>query len=242
MSTATESTAATAGLRGVVAAQSAIGDVNGEQGILIYQGYDIHDLAEHSTFEEVIFLLWNGRLPKADELADLKAQISANYEAPAAVIELMKQFPKEAEPMDVLRTSVSMLDFYDSEGHGTDREHALKAAIKLTAQIGTLVTAWERIRTGQEIVAPDKSLSIAEHFLYTLRGKKSGSRRSQNVRHRAHPARRPRAQRFDLYDARHCRNSRRRLRRGDGRHRGSFGTAARRREHQRHENAHRDRR
>src|SRR3954451_20079372 len=104
MSTATESTAATAGLRGVVAAQSAIGDVNGEQGILIYHGYDIHDLAEHSTFEEVIFLLWNGRLPKADELADLKAQISANYEAPVAVIELMKQFPKEAEPMDVLRT------------------------------------------------------------------------------------------------------------------------------------------
>src|SRR5215213_8671640 len=95
-------TAASAGLRGVVAAQSAIGDVNGEQGILIYQGYDIHDLAEHSTFEEVIFLLWNGRLPKADELADLKAQISANYEAPSEVIELMKLFPKDGDPMDVL--------------------------------------------------------------------------------------------------------------------------------------------
>jgi len=173
MSTATESTAATAGLRGVVAAQSAIGDVNGEQGILIYQGYDIHDLAEHSTFEEVVFLLWNGRLPEREELTDLKARISANYEAPAEVIELMKQFPKTAEPMDVLRTSVSMLDFYDSEGHGTDREHALQAAIKLTAQIGTLVTAWERIRNGQEIVAPDKSLNIAEHFLYTLRGTKA---------------------------------------------------------------------
>src|SRR5215213_1003923 len=173
MSTATESTAATAGLRGVVAAQSAIGDVNGEQGILIYQGYDIHDLAEHSTFEEVIFLLWNGRLPKGDELADLKSQISANYEAPAEVIEMMKQFPKTAEPMDVLRTSVSMLDFYDSEGHGTDREHALKAAIKLTAQIGTLVTAWERIRSGKDIVAPDQSLSIAENFLYMFHGKKA---------------------------------------------------------------------
>ena len=173
MSTATESTAATAGLRGVVAAQSAIGDVNGEQGILIYQGYDIHDLAEHSTFEEVIFLLWNGRLPKADELADLKAQFQANYEAPAEVIEMMRNFPKTAEPMDVLRTSVSMLDFYDTEGHGTDREHAMKAAIKLTAQIGTLVTAWERIRTDKEIIAPDKSLSIAENFLYTLRGEKA---------------------------------------------------------------------
>ncbi len=173
MSTATESSAATAGLRGVVAAQSAIGDVNGEQGILIYQGYDIHDLAENSTFEEVIFLLWNGRLPKRDELEDLQSQIRANYEAPSEVIELMKQFPKTADPMDVLRTSVSMLDFYDAEGHGTDREHALKASIKLTAQIGTLVTAWERIRTGKEIVAPDKSLSIAENFLYTLRGEKA---------------------------------------------------------------------
>ena len=172
MTTATESTAATAGLRGVVAAQSAISDVNGEQGILIYQGYGIHDLAENSTFEEVIFLLWNGRLPKKDELEDLQNKLRANYEAPPQVIEMMRQFPKEADPMDVLRTSVSMLDFYDTEGHDTDREHAINASIKLTAQIGTLVTAWERIRNGQDVIAPDKSLSIAEHFLYTLRGEK----------------------------------------------------------------------
>jgi len=173
MSTATESTAATAGLRGVVAAQSAIGDVNGEQGILIYQGYDIHDLAEHSTFEEVIFLLWNGRLPKADELADLKAKISENYEAPPEVIELMKLFPKDGDPMDVLRTAVSALDFYDQGAHDTTREGAMTAAIKLTAQIGTLVAAWERIRSGKDILAPDKSLSIAENFLYMFHGKKA---------------------------------------------------------------------
>ncbi len=173
MSTATESTAATAGLRGVVAAQSAIGDVNGEQGILIYQGYDIHDLAEHSTFEEVIFLLWNGRLPKSDELADFKAKISSNYEAPAQVIELMKLFPKDGDPMDVLRTAVSALDFYDEGAHDTTRDGAMTAAIKLTAQIGTLVAVWERIRTGKEIIAPDKSLSIAENFLYMFHGKKA---------------------------------------------------------------------
>ncbi|MET0753588.1 MAG: citrate synthase [Pyrinomonadaceae bacterium] len=172
MSTATEPTAATAGLRGVVAASSAISDVNGEQGILIYQGYDIHDLAENSTFEEVVFLLWNARLPKKDELEDLQSQLRANYNAPTEVIELMKQFPKDSDPMDVLRTSVSMLDFYDSEGHGTDREHALKASIKLTAQIGTLVAAWERIRSGKDIIAPDSSLSIAENFLYMMRGEK----------------------------------------------------------------------
>ncbi len=173
MSTETTAAAASEGLRGVVAAQSAIGDVNGEQGILIYQGYNIHDLAEHSTFEEVIFLLWNSRLPKADELSALTADIRANYEAPVAVIELLKQFPKTADPMDVLRTSVSSLDFYDDNGHGTDRTHAMKAAIKLTAQIGTLSAAWDRIRNGKEPVAPDHNLSIAENFLYMLRGEKA---------------------------------------------------------------------
>ena len=173
MSTATESTAASAGLRGVVAAQSSIGDVNGEQGILIYQGYDIHDLAEHSTFEEVVFLLWHGRLPKRDELDDLKSQFQANYAIPAEVIELMKSFPKDAEPMDVLRTTVSSLDFYDKAGHATDRDSALKTAVKLTGQIGTLVAAWERVRNGQEPIAPDSSLSIAENFLYMMRGEKA---------------------------------------------------------------------
>ncbi|HMJ08913.1 MAG TPA: citrate synthase [Pyrinomonadaceae bacterium] len=173
MSTATESTAASAGLRGVVAAQSAIGDVNGDEGKLIYQGYDIHDLAEHSTFEEVIFLLWNGRLPKQDEFSDLQAKIRENYQVPAEVMEMMKRFPKDADPMDVLRTSVSSLDFYDKEGHGTDREHAMKAAIKITGQIGTLAAAWDRIRNGKDVIAPDQSLCIAENFLYMLRGEKA---------------------------------------------------------------------
>jgi citrate synthase len=172
MSTGTESTAATEGLRGVVAAQSAIGDVNGELGILIYQGYNIHDLAEHSTFEEVVFLLWNGRLPKTDELEELKTRLRRNYEIPAEVTALMKQFPKTADPMDVLRTAVSSLDFYDQNGHGTDREHAVKAAVRLTAQIGTIAAAWDRIRNDKEPIAPDANLSIAENFLYMLRGEK----------------------------------------------------------------------
>ncbi len=173
MSTATETTAAAAGLRGVVAAQSAIGDVNGEEGKLIYQGYDIHDLAEHSTFEEVVYLLWHGELPNSTQLAELNAEIRANYEVPAEVIALMKQFPKTADPMDVLRTSVSSLDFYDADGHGTDRENAKKAAIKLTAQIGTLSAAWDRIRNGKDVVTPDHSLNIAENFLYMLRGERA---------------------------------------------------------------------
>ena len=173
MSNGKESTAAAAGLRGVVAAQSSIGDVDGEKGILIYQGYNIHDLAEHSTFEEVIFLLWNGRLPKTAELAELKERLRRNYDVPAEVIDTMKSFPKDADPMDVLRTAVSSLDFYDKNGHGTDREHAVKAAVRITGQIGTIAAAWDRIRNGKDVIPPDKNLSIAENFLYMLRGERA---------------------------------------------------------------------
>ncbi len=172
MTTGTETTAATEGLRGVVAAQSAIGDVNGIEGKLIYQGYDIHDLAEHSTFEEVVYLLWNGRLPTADELAEHEARLRRNYETPAEVIELMKQYPKASDPMDVLRTAVSSLDLYDPQGQGTDRDSAVGAAVRITGRIGTIAAAWDRIRNSKEVVAPDHNLSIAENFLYMLRGEK----------------------------------------------------------------------
>lgn len=172
MSTGTETTAATEGLRGVVAAQSSIGDVNGIEGKLIYQGYDIHDLAEHATFEEVVYLLWNGHLPTQAELDELTERLRRNYDAPAEVLEMMKHFPKDADPMDVLRTAVSSLDFYDSGAHGTDRDSAVRAAVRITGQIGTIAAAWDRIRNGKDVVAPDKSLSIAENFLYMLRGEK----------------------------------------------------------------------
>lgn len=172
MTTGTETTAAAEGLRGVVAAQSAIGDVNGIEGKLIYQGYDIHDLAEHSTFEEVVYLLWNGKLPTQAELDEHVARLRRNYEAPAEVIALMKQYPKDSDPMDALRTAVSTLDLYDPKGQGTDRESALGAAVRITGQIGTIAAAWDRIRNGKEVIAPDKTLSIAENFLYMLRGEK----------------------------------------------------------------------
>lgn len=164
------SAGASAGLRGVVAASTSIGDVNGEQGILIYQGYDIHDLAAHSSFEEVVYLLWHGQLPKTEELAQLRRELSANYEAPAELIALMRQWPLDADPMDVLRTAVSCLDFYDKEGHDTSREASVKTATKLTAQFPMIVTAWESIRNGKEIVAPKPELSIAENFLYMMKG------------------------------------------------------------------------
>lgn len=159
-----------AGLRGVKAATSSIGDVNGEQGILIYQGYDIHDLARHSTFEETIFLLWHGRLPKRSELEELKSSLGQSYELPAGLIELMRQFPRDAEPMDVLRTSVSALDFFDADARDTSRASALRTATRLTAQLPTIVAAGARLHGGQEPIKPKPELNIATNFLYMFKG------------------------------------------------------------------------
>src|SRR5213595_2516215 len=113
------------GLRGVIAASSSIGDVNGEKGELIYQGVNIHDLATKSTFEEVVFLLWNGRLPKRAELDELRKSLAASYELPWEIVELIKgmaeRVPKTADPMDRLRTAVSALAMFDPEARDLAR-------------------------------------------------------------------------------------------------------------------------
>ena len=171
MSTANEKSAKSGGgLRGVVAAKSTMSKVNGEDGILIYQGYNIHDLAENSTFEETVFLLWNGRLPKQDELDSLKSELRANYSIPSEIVDSMKSYPKDAQPMDVLRTAVSTLAFYDEAGRNTDVDNATRAAVRLTAKFPTIVAAWERIRNGNEPVEPNSDLDIAANFLYMMRG------------------------------------------------------------------------
>ncbi len=161
---------APAGLEGVVAATSSIGDVDGINGVLIYQGYNIHDLAEHSTFEETVYLLWHGRLPNKAELDELRSQLAQQMTPPAHVLELMKHLPKDATPMDTLRTAVSALALYDKQHGDTSREGALLTATKLTAQLPALVAAIERIRQGQEVVQPKPEESIATNFLYMLRG------------------------------------------------------------------------
>jgi citrate synthase len=161
-----------AGLRGVAVATSSISDVNGEKGELIYQGYNIHDLAKHSTFEEVIFLLWNKRLPTRAELSTLEQSLRASYALPAELIDLMKQFPREADPIDVLRTTVSALEFYDPTARDISREASIKKAIRLTAQFPTIVATSDRIRRGLEAISPDPGLNIAANFLYMLRGEK----------------------------------------------------------------------
>src|SRR5437660_1297939 len=158
------------GLRGVVAASSSIGDVNGEKGELIYQGIDIHDLATKSTFEEVVFLLWNGRLPKRAELDELRANIGASYEIPQWVRGPIEYFPKDAEPMDTLRTAVSALSFFDKEARDLSRAASIRVATRLTAQFPTIVAAIDRARNGKDPIKPRPDLNIATNFLYMLKG------------------------------------------------------------------------
>jgi citrate synthase len=160
----------TIGLRGVTAASSSISDVNGEKGELIYQGYSIHDLARFSTFEEVVFLLWHKRLPSAGELAELKRALAETYRLPAEILDLMRRFPHEADPIDVLRTAVSALEFYAKSARDLSREAALKTATRLTAQFPSLVASNDRLRRGLEPIEPDPQHNIATNFLYLLNG------------------------------------------------------------------------
>jgi len=173
MNKAKESTAGSAvstGLRGVVAASSSIGDVNGEKGELIYQGLNIHDLATKSTFEEVVFLLWNGRLPKRAELDELRKNVAASCELPEPVAKLIKTFPADAEPMDALRTAISALSFYDKESRDLSRAASLRVATRLTARFPTVVAVIDRARNGLDSVKPRPDLNIATNFLYMLKG------------------------------------------------------------------------
>ena len=162
------------GLRGIVAAASSISDVNGEKGELIYQGVNIHDLATKSTFEEVIFLLWNGRLPKRAELDELRRSLSASYELPWQATELVKgmcaRAPKDADPMDMLRTVISALALFDEDKSNLSRESSVKVATRLTARFPAIVAAIDRARNGLDIILPKPELSIAANFLYMLKG------------------------------------------------------------------------
>jgi citrate synthase len=163
---------ATKGLEGVVAATSSICYIDGEQGILAYRGIDIHDLADHSTFEETCYLLWFAKLPTAKELADFKTQLAAARQIDPAIISLLKSFPKSAPPMEVLRTAVSALSMYDPESAKVDHESNIRKSIRLTAQIAMIVAAFDRIRKGKNVVDPDKSLTHAGNFLWQLNGVK----------------------------------------------------------------------
>jgi citrate synthase len=160
-----------AGLEDVVAANSAICEVIGSEGKLTYRGIDIHELATHSSFEETTYLLWFGHLPERGTLEGFTAELAADRHVASEVIALMKAFPKTARPMDALRTAVSALAFYDPQAQDTSPPANLARAGRLTAQMATLVAAYESSRKGREPIAPTASGSHAANFLRMLFGK-----------------------------------------------------------------------
>ena len=161
------------GMAGVVAAETELSDVRGDLGELIYCGYNINDLAENASFEEVIHLLYHKRLPAPDELAALKQDLASRREIPEGVVDLIRTIPAEAAPMHVLRTAVSALGCYDATPEtGEDLELARDKALNLVAQIPVLIATFHRHRQGKELLASDPSLGEAANFLWLINGEK----------------------------------------------------------------------
>src|SRR5712692_254117 len=163
-----------AGLEDVIVSPSEICFIDGHKGRLLYRGFDVDDLVAHASFEEVVYLLWHGRLPSQKELdAHVKALAStANRKLPPKILAMLKLFPKKATPMEILRTGVSALSAFDPDAEDNSREATLRKSVRLTAQMPTLVAAWERIRRGQPVVAPNPKLSLSGNFLSMMSGKK----------------------------------------------------------------------
>ena len=159
------------GLEDVVATSSAICYLDGERGVLAYCGYDIHDLAKFATFEEVCFLLWHRRLPSRAELGDLQSQLAAGRALPEPIIRLMRSLPP-VDGMDALRTITSALGHYDSDLEDASPQAQYRKAVRLTAQVGTIVATWGRLQNGGGPLAPDPAMSHAASFLYLLSGER----------------------------------------------------------------------
>jgi citrate synthase len=160
------------GLEDIVAAPSSICFIDGDKGILSYRGIDIHELAENSSFEEVCYLLWFGRLPKQSELDELTETLANNRAVPSGVFEMMRKVPRDSNPMEVLRTAVSALAFYDPDAASNSREANLRKSYRLTGQLAGIVAATDRLRQGKEPINPDPLLKHAANFVYMLTGKK----------------------------------------------------------------------
>jgi citrate synthase len=170
-----------AGLEDVVAASSSICYLDGERGVLAYYGYDIHDLARGASFEEVCYLLWHGRLPNRAELGDLQSQLAAARPVAEPIIRLMRQLPA-ADPstgsgsgMDMLRTLTSALGQYDPEAADNSAQANFRKAIRLTAQISSIVATYGRLQAGGGPIQPDPALGHAANFLYMLTGQRPTS-------------------------------------------------------------------
>ena len=171
------------GLEGIVANSTSLSDVRGNEGILIYSGYDINELAGKATYEEVVYLLWHGALPNRSQLEELSSQLRAERELPQGVVDFIKSAPKTANPMDVMRTAVSMLGLYDSglseEGSRVDADH--RRALSITAKVGVIAAYFHRARQGLSLPAVRDDLSEAAHFLYLLNGREPSTEATKTL-------------------------------------------------------------
>jgi len=169
------------GLEGVVVAQSRLSDINGEVGELIYAGYDIDDLARNTTFEEVCYLLWNGVLPNRQQLDEIRAELERNSALRPEVLEMLRAYPRDADPMAAVRTAVSALGMFDSQADDISAESVRRKALFLTAQTPTIVAAYDRIRQGKEPLQPRAGLGFAANFLYMLNGEEANETRVRTM-------------------------------------------------------------
>jgi len=160
------------GLEGIVAANSGICWIDGEAGVLAYRGIDIHELAVNSTFEETTYLLWNGHLPNQLALREFQSQLALSRSLDQRIIDMLRTFPSSATPMEVLRTAVSALSFYDADENDNSHDANVRKSYNLTSQIAMIVAIYDRLRKGLEIIPPDRSLSHAANFLWMLTGNK----------------------------------------------------------------------
>ena len=161
------------GLEDVVVSTSDICFIDGREGRLLYRGFDVNDLVEHSSFEEVVYLLWHGGLPSRKELdAHLKLlSATATRKLPPKLVAILRALPRKTTPMEVLRTGVSALAVFDPDAADNSREATARKSLRLTARLPTLVAAWERIRRGRPLVAPNSKLSLAANFLAMMSGR-----------------------------------------------------------------------
>jgi len=161
------------GLAGVPATESAISYIDGNIGVLEYRGYPIAELAANSNFEEVVFLLWNGRLPNAAELAAFDTELKAKRVLPDGLVEIIARLPKDGHPMDALQATVSALGMFHADSRGwRDADARRSMCLELVAVLPVLTAAFDRARRGLEIIAPDPELSTAANFLWMINGEK----------------------------------------------------------------------
>jgi citrate synthase len=160
------------GLEGIVAADTRLSDVRGEEGVLIYAGYNIDELAGKTSFEEVVHLLHENRLPNRQELQALKKTLAANRALPGKMMDVLRALPRETPPMHAIRTGISALGCFDPEAEDTSTEAQKRKALRLIAQIPIITAAFHRLRQGKQVLESDASLGEAANFLYLVDGEK----------------------------------------------------------------------